>query len=50
MSLNERIISLTEEVNYILSKESEISSHDFMKIAARLLNFSDLASNFEKIE
>lgn len=50
MSLNERIIALTEEVNDILSKEAIINSHDFIKTASLLLNFSDLASNLEKIE
>lgn len=43
MSLNERIIAITEEVNDFLSKDSPISSQDFIKLAASLMNFSDLA-------
>ena len=43
MSLNERIIALTQEVNEFLSKESPIGSEDFIKLAGRLMNFSDLA-------
>ena len=43
MSLNERIIALTEEVNEMLSKESPIDSQNFIKLAGSLMNFSDLA-------
>ena len=50
MSFNERIIALTEEVNDLLSKESPISSQDFINLAIRLMNFSDLSSSFEKLE
>ena len=50
MSLNERIIALTEEVNDLLSKESAIESQNFIKLAARLLNFSDLGSNLDNLE
>ena len=50
MSLNERIIALTEEVNDLLSKESPIVSLDFINLATRLMNFSDLASNLERLE
>ena len=50
MSLNERIIVLTEEVNDLLSKESPIDSQDFIKLAGSLMNFSDLASNLERLE
>ena len=50
MSLNERIIALTEEVNHLLSKESPIGSQEFIELAASLINFSDLASNLERIK
>ena len=50
MTLNKRIIALTEEVNDLLSKESPIGSQEFLKLAASLMNFSDLASNLERIE
>ena len=50
MSLNERIIALTEEVNDLLSKENPIVSQDFINLATRLMNFSDLASNLERLD
>ena len=50
MQLNERIIALTEEVNDLLSKESPMCSQEFIKLAASLMNFSDLASNLERME
>jgi hypothetical protein len=50
MSLNERIIALAEEVNYLLSKESPIGSQDFINLATRLMNLSDLASNLERLD
>ena len=50
MSLNERIIALAEEVNYLLSKENPIVSQDFIKLASRLMNYSDLTSNLERLE
>jgi hypothetical protein len=50
MSLNERIIALTEEVNGLLSKENPIGTQEFIKLAANLMNFSDLASNLERME
>lgn len=50
MSLNERIIALTEEVNDLLSKDNPIESQDFITLAARLMNFSDLASSLERLE
>ena len=50
MSLNERIIALAEEVNYLLSKESPVGSQDFINLATCLMNFSDLASNLERLD
>jgi hypothetical protein len=50
MTLNKRITALTEEVNDLLSKESPIGSQEFIKLAASLMNFSDLALNLERIE
>jgi hypothetical protein len=45
MALNERIIALTEEVNYIMSKENPIGSEEFINLALRVMNFADLTSN-----
>jgi hypothetical protein len=50
MSLNEKIIALSEKVNDLLSKESPIVSSDFINLATRLMNFSDLASNLERLD
>jgi hypothetical protein len=50
MSLNERIIALTEEVNDLLTKDSPIGSQDFINLAVRLMNFSDLSSSLENLE
>jgi hypothetical protein len=50
MSLNEKIIALAEEVNDLLSKESPIVSQDFINLATRVMNFSDLASNLKRLD
>ena len=50
MSLNERTIAITEEVNGLLSKDSPISSQDFIKLAASVMNFSDLSLKLEIME
>lgn len=50
MSLNEKIIALTEEVNCLMSKENPIVSQDFIKLATCLMNFSDIASSLENLE
>ncbi len=50
MSLNERIIAITEEVNDLLSKETLIGSQDFINLANCLMNFSDLSSSLENLE
>ncbi len=47
MSLNERIIALTEDVNNLLSKENPIESQDFIDLAINVMNYSDLASHLE---
>lgn len=49
MSLNERIIGLTEQVNELISKENPIGSQDFIKLALMVMNFSDLSSKLEEI-
>ncbi len=43
MSLNERIVGLTEEANNLLSKETPIGSQDFINLAVSMMNFSDLS-------
>ena len=50
MTLNERIITLTEEVNDLLSKDSAFGSKKFIKLAGSLMNLYQLASNFEILE
>ncbi len=45
MSLNERIIVLTEEINDLLSKDNPIESQEFIELAVRVMNYSDLASH-----
>jgi hypothetical protein len=50
MSLNERIIALTEEINDLLTKDSPIGSQDFINLAVRLMNFTDLSSSLENLE
>ena len=50
MTLKNRITALTEEVNDLLSKGTPIGSQEFIELAASLINFSDLASNLERIE
>jgi hypothetical protein len=50
MSMNERIIALADDVNDLLTKESPIGSQDFIKLAARLMNFSDLTLSLERLE
>ena len=49
MSLNERIIALTEEVNDLLSKDNPIGSQKFIELAKRMMNYSDLASHLDKL-
>ena len=50
MSLNERIIALTEQINELLTKDSPIGSQDFIKLSFTLMNFSDLSTNLVKME
>jgi hypothetical protein len=47
MSLNERIIGLTEEVNDLLLKDSPIGSQEFIELATSVMNYSDLASHLD---
>jgi hypothetical protein len=47
MSLNERIIGLTEEVNDLLLKDSPIGSQEFIELAISVMNYSDLASHLD---
>ncbi len=50
MSLNQRIIALTEEVNNLISKENSVTSQDFIKLALKVMNFTDLTSSLEQLE
>jgi hypothetical protein len=49
MSLNERLITLTEEVNDLLAKDNPIGSQEFIELASTVMNYSDLASHLEKL-
>ncbi len=50
MSLNEKIIAITEEVNELMSKENSIGSKEFIKLASQIMNFSDLNNSLERLE
>jgi hypothetical protein len=50
MTLNERIIALTEEVNDLLSKDTPISSEEFIELGVSVMNYSDLASYLDQLE
>ena len=50
MTLNEKIIGITQQANDFLSKDNPIGSQDFINLAGRLMNLSDLASDLEKLE
>lgn len=50
MSLNEKIIAITEEVNELMSKENSIGSKEFIKLASQMMNFSDLNNSLERLE
>ena len=50
MSLNERIIVLTEEINDLLSKDNPIESQEFIELAVRVMNYSDLATHLDHLE
>ena len=49
MTLNEKIIGITQQANDFLSKDNPIGSQDFINLAGRLMNLSDLASDLEKL-
>ena len=50
MTLNERIIALTEEVNELLSKDNPIGSQEFIELAVSVMNYSDLTSHLDQLE
>ncbi len=50
MSLNQRIIALTEQVNDLMGKDSLIGSQEFIKLAVSVMNFSDLANSLHQLE
>ena len=50
MSLNERIIALTEEVNDLMSKDTPIGSQEFIELAVSVMNYSDLASHLDQLD
>ena len=50
MSLNERIMTLTQQVNDFLSKDTKIDSQKFIELSAKMINYSDLASHLDILE
>ena len=50
MTLNQRIIALTEEVNSLISKDTPIVSTEFIKLAMNVMNLSDLTDNLNHLE
>ena len=50
MSINERIIALTEEVNDLMSKDTPIGSQEFIDLAVNVMNYSELASYLDQLE
>ncbi len=50
MTLNQRIIALTEEVNSLISKDTPIGSTEFIELAISVMNFSDLSDFLNPIE
>lgn len=50
MSLNEKIIEITQQADDFLSNDDPIGSQDFIKLADKLMNFSNLSSSLEKLE
>jgi hypothetical protein len=50
MSINERIIDLTEEVNDLMSKDTPIGSQEFIDLAVNVMNYSELASYLDQLE
>ena len=47
--LNQKIISLTNDVNDLFAKEIPLGSSEFIKLAMKIMNFSDLAGSFERL-
>ena len=47
MSLNEKIIAVSEDINQLLSKDIPIDSQNFMKLAVNVMNISDLAKHLK---
>lgn len=50
MSLNQRIIVLTEEVNQLMGMDSPVGSQEFIKLAVSVMNFADLTDNLQQLE
>ena len=49
LTLNQQIITLTNDVNDVLAKENPLGSSDFIKLAIRVMNFSDIAGSLERL-
>jgi hypothetical protein len=43
------MIGLTEDVNDLLAKENPLASSDFIKLAMKVMNFSDIAGSLERL-
>jgi hypothetical protein len=43
------MIGLTEDVNDVLAKENPLGSSEFIKVAMKVMNFSDIAGSLERL-
>ena len=42
------MIGLTDDVSDVLAKENPLGSSDFIKLAIKVMNFSDIAESLER--
>ena len=43
------MIGLTDDVSDVLAKENPLGSSDFIKLAIKLMNFSEIAGSLERL-
>ena len=43
------MIGLTDDVSDVLAKENPLGSSDFIKLAIKVMNFSDIAGSLERL-
>ena len=47
--LIQQMIGLTDDVSDVLAKENPLGSSDFIKLAIKVMNFSDIAGSLERL-